>query len=155
MEEKMCKYCDPDSNERRVFNVCFSDTYYLSTETFERDYKNGGYIKIKTYINYCPWCGRKLNMKADESEKQIMEICRKASDSRDFDPNMEGDESEKQIMEIRRKASDSRSFDTNIAYDYCDECEAYGNDYTENEDGDLICNCDTCPYNPLAEDDYD
>ena len=129
MEEKMCKYCDPDSNERRVFNVCFSDTYYLSTETFERDYKNGGYIKIKTYINYCPWCGRKLNMKADESEKQIMEIC--------------------------RKASDSRSFDTNIDYDYCDECEAYGNDYTENEDGDLICNCDTCPYNPLAEDDYD
>lgn len=33
MEEKMCKYCDPDSNERRVFNVCFSHTYYLSTET--------------------------------------------------------------------------------------------------------------------------
>lgn len=142
MEEKMCKYCDPDSNERRVFNVCFSHTYYLITETFERDYKNGGYIKIKTYINYCPWCGRKLNMECEESEKQIME-------------KMEDEESEKQIVEIRREVSDSRSFDTNMDYDYCDECEAYGDDYTENEDGDLICNCDTCPYNPLAEDDYD
>lgn len=69
--------------------------------------------------------------------------------------NMAVDSSEKQIVEIRRKWSESKDFDKDEAYDYCYECEGYGNDYTENEDGDLICNCDTCPNNPFAEDDYD
>lgn len=69
--------------------------------------------------------------------------------------NMDGESSEKQIIEIRREWSDSTGFDTDEGYDYCYECEGYGNDYTENEDGDLICNCDTCPNNPFAEDDYD
>ena len=69
--------------------------------------------------------------------------------------NMAVDSSEKQIVEIRRKWSESKDFDKDEAYDYCYECEGYGNDYTENEDGDLICNCVTCPNNPFAEDDYD
>ena len=63
--------------------------------------------------------------------------------------NMAVNSSEKQIVEIRRKWSESKDFDNDEDYDYCDECEAFGNDYTENEDGDLICKCDTCPNNPL------
>ena len=69
--------------------------------------------------------------------------------------NMAGDLSEKQSVEIRRDWSESKGFDKDEGYDYCCECEGYGNDYMENEDGDLICNCDTCPNNPFAEDDYD
>lgn len=31
--------------------------------------------------------------------------------------------------------------------DPCYECTGYGDDYMIDEDGDLICNCPTCPYN--------
>lgn len=35
-------------------------------------------------------------------------------------------------------------------YDYCYECTGYGNDYYYDEElGDLVCACDTCPFNPL------
>ena len=33
--------------------------------------------------------------------------------------------------------------------DICYECEAYGDDYYEGEDGELICACDTCPFAPI------
>ena len=28
--------------------------------------------------------------------------------------------------------------------DICYECGGYGDDYSYNEDGKLVCNCDTC-----------
>ena len=34
-------------------------------------------------------------------------------------------------------------------YDYCYECGGYGNDYSFDDDGDLVCNCDDCPFNPM------
>ena len=36
-------------------------------------------------------------------------------------------------------------------YDYCYECMGYGDNYIENEDGELECYCPQCPHN----DDYD
>lgn len=33
-------------------------------------------------------------------------------------------------------------------YDYCDECRIYGDDYSFDEDGDMVCNCDHCLSNP-------
>lgn len=29
--------------------------------------------------------------------------------------------------------------------DYCYECGGYGDDYSVDEHGELVCNCDTCP----------
>ena len=33
-------------------------------------------------------------------------------------------------------------------YDYCYECGGYGDDYFENEEGELERLCPTCPMNP-------
>ena len=37
--------------------------------------------------------------------------------------------------------------------DYCYECTGYGDDYYEDEDGNLVCYCPDCPFNPLNEED--
>lgn len=38
--------------------------------------------------------------------------------------------------------------------DYCYECGGYGDDYFINDDGELECRCDTCPFrNVKMEDD--
>lgn len=31
-------------------------------------------------------------------------------------------------------------------YDYCYECTGYGDNYYENEDGEMICRCFECPF---------
>lgn len=31
--------------------------------------------------------------------------------------------------------------------DYCDECSGYGDDYYENDEGELVCRCPECPMN--------
>lgn len=33
-------------------------------------------------------------------------------------------------------------------YDYCYECTGYGDDYYFDEDGELVCACDECPFQP-------
>ena len=42
--------------------------------------------------------------------------------------------------------------------EHCYECGGYGDDYTIDENGEMISNCDTCPCNPIncteIEDDY-
>lgn len=37
----------------------------------------------------------------------------------------------------------------------CYECTGYGDDYSVDEDGELVCNCDTCSYNSYDDWDYD
>ena len=43
----------------------------------------------------------------------------------------------------------------NSMYDseYCYECSGYGDDYSINEDGELVCNCDTCSMAQFIEED--
>lgn len=31
-------------------------------------------------------------------------------------------------------------------YDPCYECQAYGDDYYVDDDGELVCACDGCPF---------
>lgn len=38
-------------------------------------------------------------------------------------------------------------------YDYCYECQGYGDDYFINDDGELECNCFQCLMNPSNWDD--
>ena len=40
-------------------------------------------------------------------------------------------------------------------YDWCYECTGYGDDYSYDEDGELVSNCDNCPNNPNRYDDWD
>lgn len=37
-------------------------------------------------------------------------------------------------------------------FDYCYECGGYGDDYSVDEKGELVCNCDTCSMNPFRGD---
>ena len=36
-------------------------------------------------------------------------------------------------------------------YDYCDECQLYGDDYSYDKYGDLVSNCYDCPMNPDSD----
>lgn len=38
-------------------------------------------------------------------------------------------------------------------YEYCYECSGYGNDYSFDDDGELVCNCDDCLFNQERSDD--
>lgn len=40
---------------------------------------------------------------------------------------------------------------TDEEYDHCYECTGYGDDYYMDENGDLICYCPECPFNPFQE----
>ena len=40
-------------------------------------------------------------------------------------------------------------------YDHCYECTGYGDDYSFDEDGNLVSNCEDCPHNPSRADDWD
>lgn len=35
--------------------------------------------------------------------------------------------------------------------DYCYECSGYGDDYSVDENGELVCNCLTCPFGGYDE----
>lgn len=39
--------------------------------------------------------------------------------------------------------------------DYCYECTGYGNDYYEDEEGNLVSACLECPFNPARGDEWD
>lgn len=40
-------------------------------------------------------------------------------------------------------------------YDCCYECTGYGDDYSFDDDGELVCNCGDCPFNLVWHDDDD
>lgn len=37
-------------------------------------------------------------------------------------------------------------------FDYCYECEGYGDDYFVDKNGELVHKCETCPNNPFRGD---
>lgn len=39
--------------------------------------------------------------------------------------------------------------------EYCYECQGYGDDYYEDEDGNLVCACDDCPFSSYGETEDD
>lgn len=56
----MCKYCDYESNDCKIFQDPLDNSWYLDHETGEWDDYNDGFVYDKIYISYCPYCGRSL-----------------------------------------------------------------------------------------------
>ena len=56
----MCKYCDQHSNDCCIYSDPLTKEWYKDIETLEWDDYDDGYVHQKNYINYCPYCGRKL-----------------------------------------------------------------------------------------------
>ena len=61
----MCNYCEKNSPECCIYFDPFYNEYYLDIETSEWDEYDDGFVHQTEYINYCPWCGRKLNGRKD------------------------------------------------------------------------------------------
>lgn len=40
-------------------------------------------------------------------------------------------------------------------YDYCYECQGYGDDYSFDDDGELVDNCTDCAFNPYRKENDD
>jgi len=60
-EMAMCSYCNPSSDAVAVFKDDKSDKYY--TECRVCDFvqlENAEDLTVRTFVNNCPWCGRKL-----------------------------------------------------------------------------------------------
>lgn len=62
----MCRYCDYNSEDNRIFIDTLDGEYYLDIETSEWDEYDDDYVHQREYIDYCPWCGRKLREKCDD-----------------------------------------------------------------------------------------
>ena len=56
----MCEYCDYNSNYNEIFQDGLTGDYYLDIQTSQWDEYSDDYIHDKLFINYCPYCGRKL-----------------------------------------------------------------------------------------------
>lgn len=56
----MCNYCDENSYECEVFRG--DNVFYLDVETSEWDEYYDEIVHIRLDINYCPYCGRKLEL---------------------------------------------------------------------------------------------
>lgn len=61
----MCRYCNYESDDNRIFIDPLTNEYYLDIETMTWDSYDDDFFHDKEYINYCPWCGRKLTKEWD------------------------------------------------------------------------------------------
>lgn len=57
----MCDSCNPNSDKREIFEEYLSHDFYIFHQTGEWDEYGDDWIYDKIYINYCPWCGRRLD----------------------------------------------------------------------------------------------
>lgn len=61
---------------------------------------------------------------------------------------------ESQKEAINASAEELMAFlEENESYDadYCYECTGYGDDYYFDDDGNMVCACDECPFGPYVE----
>lgn len=50
----MCRYCNYESDDNRIFIDPLTNEYYLDIETMVCDSYDDGFFHDKEYINYCP-----------------------------------------------------------------------------------------------------
>jgi len=56
----MCIYCDYDSSRNMIYKDPLTNEWFLDIITDEWDNVAEERIHHREYINYCPYCGRKL-----------------------------------------------------------------------------------------------
>ena len=57
--------------------------------------------------------------------------------------------------EFFRYEDDDEDYYKDSYDDKCYECTGYGDNYYEDENGNLICACDNCPYNGMDPEERD
>lgn len=57
-----CEYCDIDSDSCCIYINPLDNQYYLDIETNQWDEYDDGFVHYREYIDYCPYCGRKLKV---------------------------------------------------------------------------------------------
>lgn len=65
----MCDRCDPHLYDSDILYDYDSKSWYLDIETGEWNTYNDDFIHQRVWINYCPWCGRKLPERSPEDER--------------------------------------------------------------------------------------
>lgn len=50
----MCRYCNYESDDNRIFIDPLTNEYYLDIETMVWDSYDDDFFHDKEYINYCP-----------------------------------------------------------------------------------------------------
>lgn len=63
----MCEHCNGDSSRRNIFINPLTDEWYIDIETSQWDEYDDDWIHEKEYISYCPYCGRDLYERWNES----------------------------------------------------------------------------------------
>ena len=56
----MCKYCNIDSDNCCIYHDEDNNHNFIDIETSQWDEYNDEFFCFREYINYCPYCGRKL-----------------------------------------------------------------------------------------------
>ena len=70
----MCRYCNYESDDNQIFIDPLINEYYLDIETMIWDSYNEDFFHDKEYINYCPWCGRKLTNEISLWKRKLLTI---------------------------------------------------------------------------------
>ena len=63
----MCKRCDYDSYDNCIYIDPLDNQWYMEIQTSEWSYYDDNFVYQRVYIDYCPWCGRKL--KEEENDE--------------------------------------------------------------------------------------
>lgn len=56
----MCDYCNYELSSCEIFIDPLDNSWYINHQTSQWDDYDDDWIYDRIYINYCPWCGRKL-----------------------------------------------------------------------------------------------
>ena len=56
----MCRHCDGESPENNIWKDVVSGDWYIEFPVDTDDEEDWLVTYLEEYINYCPYCGRKL-----------------------------------------------------------------------------------------------
>lgn len=62
-QKSMCECCDPNSYDREVYYDSNDGKWYFDITTGEWSDSLDDFIHVQRQINYCPYCGRRLDEK--------------------------------------------------------------------------------------------
>lgn len=62
MSDISCEYCNDNSSDCRIFEDPLDGQWYLEIQTSEWNDYDDDFVYIREYINYCPYCSRKLGV---------------------------------------------------------------------------------------------